>query len=218
MRKLLLLTLLAAGLAACSDSADTGNKEVTAEPETEAVAPDWKESAFPEYFGELHTQDSSFSLDSFAATEQEPGTADAKGYPMEPERLVPFQSLFIYNGDSTKAIDLFSYNYIANTRNGQQVMTAGEPDTEVALLDYTTKTRKRLLFLGPSFAALDARWLSNNQVAIAGAELLDGQQVKPIIWKVTLPGGEVETEFYTDTVRADIPAIREQRFRSVKFQ
>jgi hypothetical protein len=218
MRQLLLLALLAVGLAACTDRADTGDKEVTAEPDTEAPAADWKESAFPQLLSALKQQDPSFTLDSFVVDETPPAPGEVKAYPLDPERLVPFQSLFVYNQDSTQAIDLFSYNYLANTRNGRQEMVSGEPDTEVALLDYTTKTRKRLLFLGPSYAALDARWLSNNQVAIAGAEIVGEQQIKPIIWKITLPGGQVETEFYTDTVRADIPAIREQRFRTVKFK
>lgn len=220
MRKLLLLSLLAAGLYACTDTdqAHPGS-EVTTEPAAERDELDWKENAFPDVLRALESGDSSFTLDSFAAEEgPAPANTDTKAYPMEGERLVPFQSLFVYNNDSTQAIDLFSYNYMANTRNGQPVMVAGEPDTEVALLDYKDKTRKRLLFLGPSFAALDARWLSNNEVAIAGAEIVGEELIKPIIWKITLPGGQVETEFYTDTVRADISAIREQRFKMVKFR
>ena len=218
MRKLLFLSLLAAGLYACTDSAQTGDKEVTAEPVTEEAALDWKEEAFPQYLRAIEGQDSSFTLDSFAALEPAPTGVDTKAYPLNPERLVPFQSLFIYNSDSTQAIDLFSYNFVPTTRGGERVMAAGEPDTEVALLNYKDKTRTRLLFLGPSYAALDARWISNNVVAIAGAEIVGEHHIKPIIWKLTLPGGEVETEFYTDTVRADIPAIREQRFTSVQFK
>ena len=221
MRKLLLLSLLAAGLWACTDSADTGNTasdEVTTAAGDEAGELDWKEDAFPDVLRALESADTSFTLDSFAAEGGAPIDNSVKAYPMEGERLVPFQSVFVYNGDSTRAIDLFSYNFMAQNRNGQSVLVPGEPDTEVALLDYKDKTRKRLLFLGPSFAALDARWLSNDQVAIAGAELVGEDLIKPIVWKITLPAGTVETEFYTDTVRANIPAIREQRFRTVKFQ
>jgi hypothetical protein len=222
MRKLLLLSLLAAGLFACTDSADTGTnhkEEVTTDAAEGQGELDWKENAFPEYLRALESQDTSFTLDSFAAEEgPAPASNDTKAYPMEGERLIPFQSLFVYNGDSTRAIDLFSYNYMANTRNGQSVMVPGEPDTEVALLDYKDKTRKRLLFLGPSYAAIDAQWLSNTEVAIAGAEIVGEELIKPIIWKITLPGGQVETEFYTDTVHANLPAIREQRFKTVKFR
>lgn len=221
MRKLLLLSLLVAGLWSCTDSADTGNttsEEVTTTPGTEAGELDWKENAFPDVLRALESGDSTFTLDSFASEGGAPIDNSVKAYPMEGERLVPFQSVFVYNGDSTRAIDLFSYNFMAQNQNGQSVLVPGEPDTEVALLDYRDKTRKRLLFLGPSFAALDARWLSNDQVAIAGAEIVGEHLIKPIIWKITLPAGAVETEFYTDTVRADIPAIREQRFRTVKFK
>lgn len=220
MRKLLLLSLLAAGLYACTDSADTGSTnadEVATAPTGDGDELDWKENAFPDLLRALESQDTSFTLDSFA-TEEASAPTDMKAYPMEGERLVPFQSLFVYNGDSTMAIDLFSYNYMANNRGGQSVLVPGEPDTEVALLNYRDKTRQRLLFLGPSFAALDARWLSNSQVAIAGAEIVGEELIKPIIWKITLPGGQVETEFYTDTVRANLPAIREQRFKTVKFR
>lgn len=221
MRKLLLPCLLAAGLWACTDSADTGNtapEEVTTAPAPGGSELDWKEDAFPDVLRALESEDTTFTLDSFAAEGGAPIDNSLKAYPMEGERLVPFQSLFVYNSDSTRAIDLFSYNFMANTRNGQRVLVPGEPDTEVALLDYRDKTRKRLLFLGPSFVALDARWLSNEQVAIAGAEIVGEHRIKPIIWKITLPAGTVETEFYTDTVRADIAAIREQRFRTVKFK
>ena len=218
MRKLLLLSLLATGLYACTDSTDTADKEVTAEPVAEEATLDWKEEAFPQYLRAIEGQDSSFTLDSFAALDPAPTNIDPQAAPLNAERLVPFQSLFIYNGDSTQAIDLFSYNFVPTTRGGERVMAAGEPDTEVALLNYKDKTRTRLLFLGPSYAALDARWISNNVVAIAGAEIVGEHLIKPIIWKLTLPGGQVETEFYTDTVRADIPAIREQRFTSVQFK
>jgi hypothetical protein len=221
MRKLLLLSLLAAGLYACTDEADrsgTASEEVITAPAEEDGELDWKENAFPEYLRALESQDTTFTIDSFAAEGQAPIDNTVKAYPMEGERLVPFQTLFVYNNDSTRAIDLFSYNFMANTREGQQVMIPGEPDTEVALLDYRDKTRKRLLFLGPSYAAIDAQWLSNDEVAIAGAEIVGENLVKPIIWKITLPGGGVETEFYTDTVRADIPEIRQQRFKTVKFR
>jgi hypothetical protein len=218
MRKLLLLSLLAAGLYACTNTADTGEKEVASEPPAEQSTLDWKEEAFPQYLRALESQDSTFTLDSFAVQEAAPSEAGTQASPLDPERLVPFESLFIYNADSTRAIDLFSYNYVPTARDGQRYMAAGEPDTEVALINYKDKTRTRLLFLGPSYAALDARWLSNDQVAIAGAELVGDNKIKPIIWKLTLPSHQVETEFYTDTVHADIPAIREQRFTSVRFQ
>lgn len=218
MRKFLLLSLLAAGLFACTDTADTGDKEVATEPAPETSTLDWKEEAFPQYLRALESQDSTFTLDSFAVQEPTPTNVDTQARPLDPERLVPFQSLFIYNDDSTQAIDLFSYNFVPTARAGQRYMAAGEPDTEVALINYKNKTRTRVLFLGPSYAALDARWLSKDQVAIAGAELVGDNQIKPIIWKVTLPNHEVETEFYTDTVHADIPAIREQRFTSVRFK
>jgi hypothetical protein len=218
MRKLLLPCLLAAGLYACTDSAETSEKEVATEPATETSTLDWKEEAFPQYLRALKSQDSTFTLDSFAVQEATSSNVDSLTYPLDPERLVPFQSLFIYNDDSTQAIDLFSYNYVPTAHAGQRYMAAGEPDTEVALINYQDKTRTRLLFLGPSYAALDARWLSKNQIAIAGAELVGDNQIKPIIWKITLPNRDVETEFYIDTVHANIPVIREQRFTSVKFK
>ena len=51
MRKLLLLSLLAAGLYACTDSADTGGnkEEVTTDAAEGQGELDWKENAFPEY-------------------------------------------------------------------------------------------------------------------------------------------------------------------------
>ena len=60
--------------------------------------------------------------------------------------------------------------------------------------------------------------LDTEEVAIAGAEVISDQQIKPIIWKISLPEDKMETEFYTDTITANVEAIRQGRFSQVQFK
>lgn len=218
MKKLLYVLLLAAGFSACTDSTDNTNLQNAAEvPPAPATEKTSHAETFTEYFALLNRYDSSFSAERFG--EEERATMQtSEAYPIEEARLQPYKPLLIYNADSTLAIDLFSYNYLLSRRGGTTYAQAGEPDTEVALIDFKENKRRRLLYVGPSFSILDAKWLDTEEVAIAGAEVISDQQIKPIIWKISLPEDKMETEFYTDTITANVEAIRQARFSQVQFK
>jgi hypothetical protein len=113
--------------------------------------------------------------------------------------LQPFRPYLIYNNDSTKAIDFVSHHYVFAKGKGLQT---GDPDSEVALLDFVRGSRKRLVFTGPSMSILDAAWLQDGSVMIAGAEDAGDGGVRPVIWHFA----PRQKMFYTypQTVQADV--------------
>jgi len=69
-----------------------------------------------------------------------------------------FRDLFVYSPDSTKYIDLLSYNHLRDNRS----VISGEPDQQVVLADTRKNRKSQLMFLGPSQLAEFAAWTSNN--------------------------------------------------------
>jgi hypothetical protein len=73
-----------------------------------------------------------------------------------------FSDLFVYSPDSTKYIDLLSYNYLRENKS----LISGEPDQQVVLGDLRNKSKTQLLFFGPSQLAEFADWTGNNSFMI----------------------------------------------------
>ena len=69
-----------------------------------------------------------------------------------------FSDLFVYSPDSTKYIDLVSYNHLRDNRS----IISGEADQQVVLVDTRNNKKSQLMFLGPSQLAEFADWTSNN--------------------------------------------------------
>ena len=65
-----------------------------------------------------------------------------------------FEPYFIFSPDSTRYLDLFSYDHFID--NGK--MIEGEADQQVVLADRISKSRKQLLFSGPSQSIDFADW------------------------------------------------------------
>jgi hypothetical protein len=80
-----------------------------------------------------------------------------------------YATMLRWSPDSSRIVDIGSYGTVlVKDENGNTTIEAGEPDTELALLNPATKTRKRLMFVGPSSQILDAKWLNNNEVSVIG--------------------------------------------------
>jgi hypothetical protein len=69
-----------------------------------------------------------------------------------------FKDLFVYSPDSTKYIDLVSYNHLRD--NGSII--PGEADQQVVLADARNNRKSQLMFLGPSQLVEFADWTSKN--------------------------------------------------------
>lgn len=215
MNKLWSLALAALVLAACNNS--TSNAPATeAEPMEQTETGELNsgvtqlQQSFPNLFAYLAQQDSSFAPDHF--TPGTPGKIERMPpVPLDSAQLKPFESFLIYNSDSSKAIDLFSYNYIITRRNGQVKLEEAGPDTEVALIDVAANTRKRIFFSGPGAVVFEARWNGDNEIVMAGAEQLADNQLKPMLWQYNLTDSVVQVFSYDEAVVADMKAYKENK-------
>ena len=85
----------------------------------------------------------------------------------EPGYFENYGPLLKYSPDSTKFIDLDSYNIsISRNNKGERVGEPQGPDVEVSLVDLKKKQTSRLLFLGPGNNVEDATWLDNENLIL----------------------------------------------------
>lgn len=129
-------------------------------------------------------------------------------------QVAAFKPLLTYNADSSRAIDMYSGSFVAVTKNGQTKFESGEPDTEVALIDFKNKTRKRIFYTGPSFLVLDVRWLNDSVILLAGALAYGADQVQPQIHKIFLMEGVHEIYEIHDPVSVNFSEYHEQRIKA----
>jgi hypothetical protein len=80
-----------------------------------------------------------------------------------------YRSILRWSPDSAFILDIGSYgSVLVKDANGDYNVEAGEPDTEVALIDLSKKERKRLLMAGPSSNITDGKWVNNNVLLVTG--------------------------------------------------
>lgn len=201
--------LLVTTLAACTNNAGSGEtEEDSSVTETETPAPALSQqlsAAFPSLFRYFREQDNRFSPEKFEEATTRPIDTTA-AQPVEEDQLAPYYPYLVYNGDSTYAIDLYSYNYVITTRNNKPVVEEGGPDTEVAIIDLKAKTRKRVFFGGTSTAVYDAAWINNKTFFLATGEMITSQSadnygVQPDILLYDLAQSQVKHLIYPDTLQ-----------------
>lgn len=210
MQKLILLFLVLI-LISCSNSSDeekttTDTLSQTAEPATGSKSL-LADNAFTRF---LSGTDSSYSIEKFESTGRHPLPGMESAF--DNNSIKEYKGLLAYNSDSTKALDLFSYGTLIE---GNKV-EGGEPDSEAALLDFTTMKRTRLLYFGPSYGFADAGF-KNNLGVIAGYERINEEQWRPIFWVIDVPGNTVETFEYSDTLTTPLKTFFEQRYPGYRF-
>jgi hypothetical protein len=131
------------------------------------------------------------------------------------EALKSYYPLFIYNADSSYAIDLYSYNVILQKRNGKIIADQAGPDTEVALVDLKNKTRKRIYFGGSSSAVLDAKWINNEELFLLTGEIIDASKFQPQVLLYKLSDSSAREFVYTDTLRVSIKDYTDRRLQDL---
>lgn len=184
----------------CSNNADT-----TAEPfdttllelpsEEVAATPEFQTS-FASVYAYLKTQDSSFASSNFELSGNSKLDTSIKN-PIKVEQLQAFYPCFIFNADSSMAIDLYSYNYTI-TPAGR--LDESGPDTEVGLIDFKNNTRRRIFFSGPAATIVDAAWQKDGKILLAGAEMVELEKMKPFQLSMDIYANQVETFNYRDTL------------------
>lgn len=213
MRKQLGLALISVLLAACNNTDNvvkTGKEQDTLEEavvDSELAA---VKQSFPQLFQYLKKQDSTFSEDSFLLA-GENKVESIPPAPIDSARLKPFQKYFIYNSDSSLALDLYSYNYIAITSNGQSRMEEAGPDAEAAVIDFKKGIRRRIFFGGPSQMLWDAKWTKPDELLLIGAESHGDSAVIPTIWQVNLKDTAMQVFAYQGEIKADMSGYTAQK-------
>jgi hypothetical protein len=77
-------------------------------------------------------------------------------------------------------------------------------------------TRRRLYFSGPSYAVLDAKWIGDDSIALATAEIISDQKCKPSFIKLYLKEKQQEIIEYRDTLQLDINNYVEKKMNRVR--
>lgn len=200
-------------LVACTNT-DVKEKTVSEENPVNEVTSFQK--GVPLFFKYIQQNNPAFSADSFLLTQ----SAKQDIYPsstINEQHVAPFKDLLIYNADSSKAIDLFSYNYIITDKTGVIKAEAAEPDTEVALINFKDSTRKRIWFSGPMAIILDAAWINPNEIIVAGMQENENGKYYPVIWKILLAEKIIDTYTYNHAVEILPNDYLNERFKTVKF-
>lgn len=207
-------------LVGCNNSAENKEAGDISQEEMEEVieeSPEIEQAkiSFQQLFSFYELKDSSHSLQNYQG-----GTSklqDTITFPLSKEDIEDFKPLLVFNSDSSKAIDLFSYGYFAiKTPEGYKI-EGGEPDSELAIIDLKNNTRQRLLFLGPSYGFTDAKF-SNNKIFVTGYEVTDEGKIKPIIWEFDLDQKQMKTMMYENTLNVNINEFLNKRYPGYKFQ
>lgn len=199
--KKLLPALSLAFLISCNDTSTASNdaEDSTAvEIDETALAQQQIAAAFPDVYQFFAKQDSTFSPQKFMETEADTMQV-APALPAN-EELKSYHPYFIYNADSSYAIDLYSYNIVLTQRNGKTIGEAGGPDTEVGLVNLKNNTRQRIYFGGSSSAVLDAKWVDNNTFLLMTGEIIKDYAFDPMVIKYTLPQHTIQRFVYEDTL------------------
>jgi len=200
---------------ACNNAAETkAPVEDTSQIEDEVVADDAPEIenakvSFQQLFSFLEERDSSFNANQFQLVIVD-SMELMPAQPIDETSLKPYYPYLVYNTDSSKAIDLHSYNTILVERKGKVLSEAAGPDTEIALIDFTNKTRQRLLFVGPSSVINDGKWINDHIISIAGGEIVDSEKFKPEVWLFDINAKKMKVLSYADTLQVKIADYKKQ--------
>jgi hypothetical protein len=132
-----------------------------------------------------------------------------------------YKSLLKYSPDSTKFLDLDSYNLSVQTNKGGK-LTGAEigPDTEISMVDVKTGKKTRLIFLGPGNSIEDGSWIDNENLVIMGFQQQgNSDSTTPTVWRYHLP----TQTFYTyempdpEVARKLMGEWRKQRLKNVSI-
>mgnify|MGYP003576390971 CR=1 FL=1 len=173
------------------NSDKAGTSKTTDSVETTVQAPDakdtlrsWTELRLINWKGWIDSSTAgAFGPDSLERTTVDTVVA-IDNTTMEEERFEEFRPYFVYSPDSSQVVDMVSYgNFLHKGKNGKVVLEAGEPDTEVAIVDVQTKKRERILFTGPSTIVKEAVWINDHTVLIAGGTYNEQNRLLPVIWR-----------------------------------
>ncbi len=105
----------------------------------------------------------------------------------EPSFYKNYHSVLHWSADSAYVLDIGSYGMLAVTDNtGNIQLEAGEPDTEIAIIDAKNNKRTRLMYVGPSSTIINGRWLNNTDALVLGTFLNDNRKTDTLLWFINV--------------------------------
>jgi hypothetical protein len=105
--------------------------------------------------------DTGFTLNNFKASGVSLHIGDLPA-PIGKNNDAQFRDLFVYSPDSSRYLDLVSYNYIRDKNS----LISGEADQQVVLADVKANKREQLFYFGPSQLAEFADWTGTNSFLV----------------------------------------------------
>jgi hypothetical protein len=215
MTKKFIFFLFVIVLLGCNNnSSKNEEKETIEEVEEPYVDPVQQEisAAFPAAYQFISKQDSSFNPSKFQqASSKSLNSPELK----MPDAVKQYSPLFIFNSDSTYAIDLYSYNIILRKRNGKIIANDAGPDTEVAVINVKNKTRKRIYFGGSSSAVLDAKWTNNQELFLLTGEIIGSSKFQPQVLQYKPSDSSAREFVYADTLQVSIKDYADKRLQNL---
>jgi hypothetical protein len=204
-------------LVACNNNADVNSTVDSSQAppvvlDSEQIAMQKVTEAFPTLYNYLKQNDSSFDAGKFIATQVD-SLQQQKPLPLDEAEAKIFQPYFLYNNDSSYAIDLYSYNLVPRPRNGTIIFKEGGPDTEVGLINVQDKTRSRVYFGGSSSTVLDASWVDKNTFLLMAGEIVGEERFVPMIMKFDVPAQTIQRFLYEDTLQVRPSGYKDGRIK-----
>jgi hypothetical protein len=198
-------------LCSCNNQSDKEQKTDADSSSSEVVNEDMGAiaEAFPDIYHFFSASDSSFSPEKFI--ERSKDTMASEHESAVGPVIQEYFPYFIFNTDSSFAIDLYSYNFLFVTKNGKTAVEEAGPDTEVGLVDMENKTRRRVYFGGTAASVLDAQWVNNRVFLLLTGERRGENQFIPSITIFDIPNNRMKQFDYDDTLRVDISKYRDRR-------
>lgn len=122
-----------------------------------------------------------------------------------------YTRFYVYNADSTQAIDLDSYHLALEKRDDGTLYSRGrEPDMEVSLICFEENKRIRKLFCGTPCIFEEAAFDPEGRMVVAG-HIENDRGYKPVMWVMPPNGTFIEQHAYLKDEERIHPA-REIRY------
>ncbi len=130
----------------------------------------------------------------------------------------PFADLYVFNSDSTLAIDLDSYHLVLEKDQQGMLFTPGRsPDMEIGLIDLAESKRERLLFCGPACLFEEGSFHPSGHIVIAGFSQNDKGYL-PTIWVVDPKADSLQVKNIPEAYNpAKINYLPDVRLKHVRF-
>jgi hypothetical protein len=101
--------------------------------------------------------------------------------------LTGYESVLKWSADSIHVLDVGSYGKVpVEDEKGDHHLEAGEPDTELALLNIKRNERTRLMFVGPSSNIINGRWLNSSELLVLGTFLTEPGRPDTLVWIIDI--------------------------------